>query len=392
MNAETKTPVAETGYSNVLKAEEKQWIEEIWQKLDEKLQAVTLRSRGKFPFWTADGMHNDIKDTSINSWINGFWPGLNWLMYIGTGNEEYKKTAEIGEELLDRALALPEHISHDVGFIWMLAARPDLELTGNHKSWQRLKVAASYLMGRLNPEAGYIRAWDWGRDNMEKVGWTIIDTMMNLPLLYWASEDCKDPRYRYAAMKHADMAMRDHIRPDGSVYHIVVHDPETGEAVEKRGLQGYGTESAWSRGQSWAIYGFTLCYLHTGKQEYLDVAKKVAHYFIAATCEDWLPKSDFRAPEEPVYFDSSAGLCAACGMLELAKLVPDFEKRLYVHGAMKLLQNIEKHFADWSRDTDFIIGNSSGWYSKEQNVNIIYADYYFAEAVYKLKGFEPLFW
>ncbi|MBR4060600.1 MAG: glycoside hydrolase family 88 protein [Lachnospiraceae bacterium] len=376
----------------ILSAEEVKWAEEIWQKLDGKLQVVTKRSCDKFPFWSENGLHDDMKDENINCWTNGFWSGINWLMYVGTGKEAYKKTALEGEKLLDKALSRPEMISHDVGFIWMLAARPDWRLTGNHQSWQRLKVAASYLMGRFNPEGGYVRAWDWGKDNMEKVGWTIIDTMMNLPLLYWASEDCGDPRYKFVAMKHTDMVMRDHIRPDGSVYHIVVHDPFTGEAVEKRGLQGYAAESSWSRGQSWAIYGFTLGYLHTGEQEYLATAKKVAHYFIAAVCEDWLPKSDFRSPKEPVYFDSSAGLCAACGMLELAKIVPEYEKRLYVHAAMKLLMNIEKNFADWSTDTDFIIGNSSGWYSKEQNVNIIYADYFFTEAVYKLKNFEPLFW
>ena len=375
-----------------LSDEERKWAKECWQKLDEKLKVVSKRSRGKFPFWTADGMHNNMQENSINCWTNGFWPGLNWLMYAGTGNEEYRETAETGETLLDMALAQPEQISHDVGFIWKLAAGPDFELTGNHKYWQRLKVAASYLMGRFNPEAGYVRAWDWGKDNMEKVGWTIIDTMLNLPLLYWASEDCGDPRYKFAAMKHADMAMRDHIRPDGSVYHVVVHDPVTGEAIEKRGLQGYGKESSWSRGQSWALYGFTLSYLHTGKQEYLDTAKRVAHYFIAATCEDWLPKSDFRAPVEPVYYDSSAGMCAACGLIELAKIVPEYEKRLYLHGALKILMMVEKNFADWSTDTDFIIGKSSGWYSKEQNVNIIYADFYFAEAIFKLMGFEPRFW
>ena len=376
----------------MLNQSEKQWVEDTWSKLDKKLQQVTVRSRGKFPFWTAEPMHNDIKDKAINCWTNGFWPGLNWLMYIGTKNEEYRLTAEEGERLLDAALQRPEKISHDVGFIWMLASAPNFKLTGNYDSWRRLKMAASYLMSRFNPAGGYVRAWDWGSDNMEKVGWTIVDTNMNLPLLYWASEDCGDPRYKHAAMMHADMAMRDHIRPDGSVYHIVVHDPDTGEVIEKRGLQGYACESAWSRGQAWAIYGFTLGYLHTGKQEYLDVAKKVAHYFIAAACEDWLPKSDFRAPEEPVYFDASAGCCAACGLLELAKIVPEYEKRLYVHAAMKLLMNIEKNFADWSKDTDFVIGKSSGWYWKDQNTNIIYADYFFTEAIYKLKGFTPLFW
>ena len=376
-----------------LRKEEERWVEECWQKLDAKLIKAAVRSRGKIPFWSESAMHNDVKETSIVGWTNGFWPGMMWLMYIGTGREEYAVTAKIGEELLDKALEQVERFGHDTGFVWMLASRPNYELTQNQASLRRLRLAAAYLMDRYNPVAQYIRCWNsFEPGKNDKMGWSIIDTMMNLPLLYWASENTQDPRHRFVAMSHADMAMREHVRPDGSVYHIVIRDAYTGEILEKRGLQGYGKESSWSRGQSWALYGFTLSYLYTGKQEYLDTAKRVAHYFIASVCEDWLPKSDFRAPEEPVYYDSSAGMCAACGLLELAKIVPEYEKRLYLHGAMKILMNVEKNFADWSEETDFIIGKSSGWYSKEQNVNMIYADYFFTEALFKLKGFEPRFW
>ncbi len=376
-----------------LNYEEKMWVEECWQKLDRKLKIVAERSVSKIPFWSESGIHNDLKETSIAGWANGFWPGMMWLMHIATGNEVYKRTAEEIETLLDQAFWQIEKLGHDTGFVWLLASRPNYELTKNPDSLRRLKTATAHLMDRYNPVAEYIRCWDsFAPGKNDKLGWSIIDTMMNLPLLYWASEETDDPRYKFVAMSHTDMAMREHVRPDGSVYHIVVRDAYTGEITEKRSLQGYSKESSWSRGQSWALYGFTLAYLHTGKQEYLDTAKRVAHYFIASVCEDWLPKSDFRAPAEPVYYDSSAGMCAACGLIELAKIVPEYEKRLYLHGALKILMTVEKNFADWSVDTDFIIGKSSGWYSREQNVNIIYADYYFTEALFKLMGFEPRFW
>lgn len=381
----------------ILKSAENIWINELWTKLDEKLSVVGERSRGKIPFSSKNGIHMDMQDSNasfwtINWWTNGFWPGLMWLMYAGTGKEDYRITAEAGEKLLDKAFDIPERLSHDVGFIWKLSAGPDYALTGNHEAWQRLRKASHHLMSRYNPVGEYLRAWDWGSSKDEKAGWTIIDTMMNLPLLYWASEDAQDPRFKFVAMKHADKTMNNHVRADGSVKHIVVYDPYTGETLAERGGQGYEEGSSWSRGQAWAIYGFTLSYIHTGKQAYLDTAKKVAHYFIANVCEDWLPKCDFRSPDDPVYYDASAGLCAACGFIELAKLLPKHERRMYLNAALHLLKNIECHFADWSLDTDFIVRNSTSSYVKEQNVNLIYADYFFAEAIYKLKGYEKLFW
>lgn len=376
----------------MLTTAQQQWIDEVWNKLDDKLAVVAVRSRKKLPFQTWDPVHNNMAESNIHCWTNGFWPGLMWLMYAGSGKEVYKETAETGETLLDAAFDEPEKLTHDVGFMWKLASGPNYQLTGNDKSWQRIRRAADHLMGRYNPVGEFIRAWNGDRKSSALAGCTIIDSMMNLPLLYWASEENSDPRFKFAAMKHADKTIASHIRPDGSVIHIVYHDPETGEKTNEIAGQGYAVGSSWSRGQAWAIYGYVLSYIHTGKQEYLDTAKRVAHYFIANVCDDWLPKCDFRSPAEPVYYDSSAGACAACGMIELAKIVPEHEKKLYLNAAINMLTAIEKHFADWSKDTDFVIGMSSRAYESEQNMNIIYADYFFAEAIYKLKGFEPLFW
>jgi unsaturated chondroitin disaccharide hydrolase len=217
--------------------------------------------------------------------------------------------------------------------------------------------------------------------------------MMNLNLLFWASDVQKDERFKEIAMAHADMTMEHHIRPDGSVIHIVNHHETTGEPVEIMAGQGYSKDSSWSRGQAWAIYGFALAYIHTGKQAYLDTAKKVAHYFIAATCEDNLPRLDFRCPEEPVYYDSTAGMIAACGLIELSNLVPEYEKRMYFRAAMRLLRNIEKNFCDWNEDTDAVVTMGSERYDTgKYNLPIIYGDFFFTEALYKLRGNSLLFW
>lgn len=378
--------------TTILTTAQTQWVDDVWKKLDEKLAIVALRSKNKLPFQTTEAIHNNMADSKIHCWTNGFWPGLMWLMYAGTGKSVYKETAETGETLLDKAFDTPENLSHDVGFMWKLASGPNYQLTSNEKSWQRMRRAADHLMGRFNPVGEFIVAWNGDRKGSPLSGCTIIDTMMNLPLLYWASREYTDPRFKFVAMKHADKTMTSHIRPDGSVRHIAAHDPETGERTGEAAGQGYAVGSSWSRGQAWAVYGYTLSYIYTGKQEYLDTAKNTAHYFIANVCDDWLPKSDFRSPAEPVYYDSSAGACAACGMIELAKIVPEHEKKLYLNAAIRILCAIEKKFADWSKDTDFVIGMSSCAYKSEQNLNIIYADYFFAEAIYKLKGFEPLFW
>lgn len=378
---------------NLLTNEQINWVDETWFKIEEKLSVVAIRSCDKIPFFSKDGLHDDTKEDGIHCWTNGFWPGLMWLMYSATGKEEYRKTAEHIEELLDRAFMYYNGLGHDVGFMWRLASGADYQLTGSEKAKNRQSIAANHLIARYNPTGEFIRAWNADRDGEKTTGWTIIDTMMNLPLLYWASEEYDDPRFKDVAMRHADKTMINHIRPDGSVRHIVKYDPLIGEVVGESAGQGYEIGSAWSRGQSWIIYGFVLSYIHTGKVEYLDTAKKAAHYFIASVCEDWLPRQDFRAPEEGIY-DASAGLIAACGMIEIAKLVPEYEKKLYINAAMKLLMTIEREWADWSNDTDFIIRMSTGSYKgkKSHNTYLIYADYYFAEALYKLKECKPLFW
>ena len=291
-----------------------EWVRDTFKKVDEKMSKVTLRSRDKLADGVdANGVH---KSVGARVWTSGFWGGLNIMLYNYTKNEEYLKTAQRSEELLDEALWDFRELYHDVGFMWHILSGALYRITGDEKSMNRNLHMASNLFSRFvkytDAPGGFIRAWNSAWQGHAVENWSIIDCLMNLPILYWASDVIGDERFTLLAKEHADMALRDHLRPDGSIAHIVEHDRATGERVATYGGQGYCVGSSWSRGQAWGLYGFTLSYIHTGEERYLNAAKQVANYFIANCCDDWLPRVDFRAPSEPVLYDSTAGACAAC--------------------------------------------------------------------------------
>ena len=373
------------------------WADQTWEKIKKKLNR-TVETCGDtcFAYTTKNGRFIENQSGEGASWwTNGFWPGINWLMYLGTKDDRYKKVAQSLEEQLDEPLKRYIGLHHDVGFMWLLSAVADYRITGNEQSRIRGWHTANLLAGRYNPAGQFLRAWnDWkdAEDGDRNVGWVIIDSMMNIPLLYWASEDLGDPRFKQIAMRHADTVLAHFIRPDGSVNHIVGFDPDTGEMLQAYGGQGYGVGSAWTRGQGWAIYGFTLSYIHTGETRYLDAAKRVAHFFIANLAEDPVPRADFRAPKDPVYYDTTAGALAACGLIEISRHVDEFESELYRNAAVRILQAIEERFCDWTENEDSIVQMGSEAYHSGQNIPIIYADYYFIEAIQKLRGETTLLW
>ena len=188
------------------------WIDEVWNKVDRKLSRTAVKSREKLPYTTVNGVHDTKTGDSVTWWTNGFWGGMMWLMYEATGNEEYRKTAERSEALLDNAIFQYKRLHHDVGFMWHLTSGANYRLTGNEASGVRNYYAATSLFSRYNISGDYIRAWNDGK--MDTAGFSIIDCMMNLPLLYWASKEISDDRFKKIAMRHADMVLRDHIRPD----------------------------------------------------------------------------------------------------------------------------------------------------------------------------------
>ncbi len=377
--------------------ENRAWVEATFAKIDKKMSAVTLRSRDKIVDGTDElGRHKEIDP---NNWTSGFWGGLNYLLYEYTKKEDYLLTARKNEELLDAGLVQFEKLHHDVGFMWHITSGVNYRLSGNIKSRRRNLFAASTLYSRFVPDGGFIRAWNGKWKGHEVENWSIIDCMMNIPLLYWASRETGDDRFKQIAVAHADMAMLDHVREDGSVAHIVEHDRESGEPVCTYGGQGYGVGSCWSRGQAWGLYGFILSYIHTGDEAYLDTAKRIAHYFIANCCDDWLPRVDFRSPSEPVYYDSTAGAIAACGLIEIAKHVGEHEGGMYMNAAINMLRAMEERFMDYSEDTDNMLGYGSVMYPESESevprlihLSIIYGDYFYTEAILKLLGSDFLPW
>lgn len=378
-----------------------EWVGEALEKVREKMQWVSEKNRDKIPYTTgADGSYDDRSDESrswgmddgLNWWTNGFWGGIMWLLYQDTGEERYREIAGISEHKLEKCFDQYYGLHHDVGFMYLPTAVADYRLTGNEEGRRIGMHAANLLAGRFNPVGKFIRAWNQNEDNDTR-GWAIIDCLLNLSLLYWASEESGDPRFRQIAMMHADTVLANFVRPDGSVCHIVEFDPESGRMVKSYGGQGYGDGSSWTRGQGWAVYGFANSYTHTGKKEYLEAARKVADYCIANLPESGIIPVDFKQPPEPAWEDSCAACVIACGLLEVARHVSDSEKEKYENAAVKILRAIAENRADWTENCDAIVQNCTGAYhSPDHHFTMVYADYYFIEGLYKLSGIGRLLW
>ncbi len=377
-----------------------EWTDAVIAKIREKMAWVSEKNREKIPYRTdGKGDYDDRSDMTkqwrmddgLNWWTNGFWGGIMWLLYQDTGEQRYADIARVSERKMEQCFADFYGLHHDVGFMFVPTAVADFRLTGNPDSRRMALHAATLLAGRFNPVGNFIRAWNDLEEDTR--GWAIIDCMFNLSLLYWASEETKDPRFRQIASLHADTVREHFVRPDGSVCHIVEFDPETGKMVKSHGGQGYGEGSAWTRGQGWALYGFMISYIHTGKQEYLDTAKRVADYCLANIPESGIIPVDFRQPTEPAYEDSCGACVIAGGLLELARRLPGESRGRYEEAAVKILRTIADSRADFGQGCDAIVQNcSAAYHSPEHHFTMSYADYYFIEAMYKVKGVGRLLW
>lgn len=364
---------------------ERKNIEAIWEKIDKKLSRTAVSSFDFIPYTTVDGKHTHRNEEYICAWTNGFWSALMMLMYIGTKNEQYLKTARNGMDILDEAFTMTQKLHHDVGFMWNISSGVDYRVTGDLKEKNRFVLAANCLMSRYNIAGKFLQAWnDPGTE-----GWVIIDCMMNIPLLYRASQELGDERFAMIANAHADTAMCYHVREDGSCNHINEYSPITGEFIKSHAGQGYADDSSWSRGQSWGIYGFALAYRYTKNAAYLNTAKKIAHYFIANVQKtDWVALCDFRQPAGEELYDTTASACAACGLLEIAQYVPENEKDLYISAAKKMLEALESKHCNWEESEDSILQNGTEAYIRGHHMPIIYGDYFFVEGIYRLMGFD----
>lgn len=375
-----------------------EWSDEVLDRIRSKMEWSSEKNKDKLPYTTdAEGNYIDRAAQEdcggLSWWTNGFWGGTMWLLYQDTKEERYRDIARRAGERLNKCFDLFYGLNHDVGFMYMPTAVADYRLTGNGEARKRGLHAANLLAGRFNPVGKYIRAWDGAGPGKDTRGWAIIDCMCNLSLLYWAGRETSDPRFRQIAMMHADTAMKYFVRPDGSVKHIVEFDPETGEYIRSHGGQGYGHGSSWTRGQGWAVYGFMISYIHTGKPEYLETAKKIAAYCISHIPDGGLIPVDFCQPGEPAWEDSCGASIIAGGLLEVADNVEESEKERYRYAAWKILNAIYEKRTDFTHDCDAIVQNCTGAYhDKEHHFPMNYADYYFIEGVYKLKGTGLFMW
>lgn len=367
-------------------------FKEIEDRIKAKIDSMIPRLKGKSPHTAPpNGIYDDNR---TDAWTSGFWPGLLWLLYDRTGEEKYKSEAWAWDARFEQHFIEPSQFHHDVGFQFLPTAVFKYKVTGDEDAKRRGLEAANFLCGRFNLAGSFIRAWNpkSGEWNDGNEGWAIIDCMMNLSLLFWASEESGDPRFKHIAIAHADMALRHFVREDGSTRHICCFDPETGAYTHELGGQGYAPGSAWSRGTAWALYGFANTYRFTKEERYLQAAKRISHFFLSQLNADPVPLWDFRTDspaQEPV--DTSAGAIAASGLIELSKLVPAAESGLYLESAKRMLAALSERYATWEQpEHEAILTHGTG--NKPQNKNIgvslIYGDYYFAEAVAKLNGWD----
>lgn len=378
----------------MISEEQKKWASETLERLEKKMDQVSDRSADKIPYAAIEGVHDDWSEGNrIGWWTNGFWGGMMWQLYVLTGKEKYREIAGKVEEKLDRNFLNAQMLDHDNGFKWLPTAVADYRVTGDPASRNRGILAADNLAGRFNHAGRFIRAWNDWDDKADRRGWAIIDCMMNLPLLYWAGEETRDPRYTQIATMHADTARKHFLREDGSVNHIVEFDVNTGRMVRSYGGQGYCDGSSWTRGQSWGLYGFTLSYLHTKNPDYLEAAEKIAAYFTAHIPENGLIPVDFCQPADVTLEDSTAAAIAACGLIELSKLAEGQKSAGYLDSAQKLLHTLAEERCNWKEEEDDVLKKcTAAYHQPNPESSIIYGDYYFLEALMKLAGKELFIW
>ena len=362
---------------------------EVLERIAAKLRATAplAAETATLPYGGEGGRWRHAPFDGNSWWTGGFWPGLLWLLYARTGDEGFMSEARRAGEILGGELRAFDLLNHDVGFMYLLSRGADYRLTGDVHARTDCLHAASLLMGRFNP-AGFIRAWN----EPDRVGYAIIDCMMNLSLLFWASAETGDPRFEKVARIHADTTLAHFLRVDGSVGHIVEFDPNTGRMLREHPGQGYGPGSAWSRGQAWGLYGFALAFANTGDERYLEAARRVADFFIAHIRPDGLTDCDFKQPPTPERLDNIAGACGACGLLELETLTGEAK---YRDAAEKLVDGLLDHCCDLSPDTCGLLTHCTASYHDDAagvHTNIVYGDYFLVEALLRLTGGAPALW
>lgn len=378
---------------------------------DKQLKNMLKDAAGnKFSFPRTTNKSGKMVGTSMYDWTPGFFPGSLWYAFEYGKNAELKAAAVQWTERLEPLKTFTQH--HDLGFMMYCSYGNAYRLTGNEAYKNILVQSARSLSTRFNPVTGCIKSWNafksWHGTKTYNFP-VIIDNMMNLELLFFASKVTGDTSFRHIAVAHAENTMKNQVRPDYSSYHVVCYDTITGKVAARETAQGYADNSTWSRGQAWAIYGFTMVYRETKDPRFLKTAEGLADFFIhhKNLPADKIPYWDFNAFQSgytpgtrsnaknihTLYRDASAAAIVASALMELSTYSTTKEKK-YKETAVKMLHSLASptYRAPLGKNGNFLLMQSVGSipHNSEINVPLVYADYYFLEALLRydhlLKG------
>lgn len=326
----------------------------------------------------------------IDDWCSGFFPGSLCYLYQLTNDKSWLLQSRRFTEALDSIQYLTWH--HDVGFMIGSSYLNIYRLNPNKAYKKAIIQTAKSLCTRFRKKAGVIQSWNVDRGWQSKRGWTcpiIIDNMMNLELLFEATRLSGDSTYWKVAVSHANKTLENQFRKDGSCYHVVDYDPNNGAVLHRQTAQGYADNSAWARGQAWAIYGYTVCYRYTHDRKYLDQAVKTLNFVMQNPNlpEDLIPYWDFDAPNIPNEpRDVSSAACIASALYEMNNYLPD---NGYTSLADRIIRSLSspEYRAPFGKNGCFLLMHSVGSipHNNEIDVPLNYADYYFLEALTRRK-------
>ena len=332
-----------------------------------------------------------FRTSKASWWCSGFYPGSLWYVYMYTGDEQIKALAEKNTDKLYGESQIIRN--HDIGFVINCSYGNAYRITGEEKWRQPIIDAAHLLCTRFNPVTGVTKSWGTKKKKRQHMRYpVIIDNMMNLEILTQAHKMCGVDSLKTIALSHADTTMKYHFRPDYTTWHVVDYDPVNGGIRGRQTAQGYSDDSAWARGQAWAIYGYTMMFRETGEQRYLDHAEKVAQMLLERLPDDGIPYWDFDAPDIPnAYRDASAGAIMASGFLELADYTKDKAlAKACRKMAVKQIRNLasDEYLAKPGENCNFLLKHSVGSLpsGSEIDVPLTYADYYYLEALLRYCG------
>ena len=330
------------------------------------------------------------KNTSSDSrwWCSGFFPGTLWYLYENIKSPVLLKFAKLYTDRVEREKYTTDN--HDVGFMLYCSFGNGLRITGDEHYKEVLLTGARSLSTRLNPKVGLIRSWNHTRNKWQYP--VVIDNLMNLELLLWAANYSGDSKFKEMALSHADKTMIHHFRPDFSSYHLVSYDTISGLPHLKQTHQGFSKESSWSRGQAWGLYGYTYLYRITKDKRYLKQAENIAGFIInhPRMPEDCIPYWDYDSPDIPnTNRDASAACIMASAFIELSDFVDVKLAKKYMKVAETQIRTLAspEYTAKLGENGCFILKHSVGAYpfKSEVDVPLTYADYYYLEALTRLK-------